>query len=35
MAGGSVRPYEMASAGLIADAESGQEDVLADTTDAV
>ena len=35
MAGGSVRPYEMTSAGLGAVAEIGQEDVLTDTPDAV
>ena len=35
VASGSVRPYEMVSAGLGAAAEIGQEDVLADTTDAM
>ena len=35
MASGSVRPYEMVSAGLITVAEIGQEDILTDTTDAV
>ena len=35
MAGGSVRPYEMALTGLGAAAEIGQEDVLTDMPDAV
>ena len=35
MASGSVRPYEMVSAGLRAVVEISQEDILTDTTDAV
>ena len=35
MAGGSVRSYEVVSAGLGTDAEIGQEGIFTDTTDAM